>query len=110
MAEITAASLEAKIKAGIPDILFLSVEDTSDGCGAKFAVQVVSKSFDGKTPIERHQSILGGRGVLAEEMKTVRKQYLHKMSMCTLQVLGVRALKACVFHMRLMPYDLCWRR
>jgi stress-induced morphogen len=71
MATFTAEALQAKLKEKVPGLAFLSVEDTSDGCGAKFAAVVVSESFTGKTPIERHQSIMGNSGVLAEEMKTV---------------------------------------
>ena len=68
---MTAEQLHEKLAAGVEDIEFLTVQDTSDGCGAKFAVVIVSKKFNGMTAVERHQSILGNEGVLAEEMKTV---------------------------------------
>ena len=31
------------------------VEDTSDGCGAKFAAIVVSEQFEGKPLLQRHR-------------------------------------------------------
>lgn len=76
MSKIDAASLEAKLKAGVKDVEFISVADTSDGCGAKFAVVIVSPSFDGMSAVERHQFIMGNAGILAEEIKTVRRVML----------------------------------
>lgn len=34
---------------------FQSVNDDSDGCGAKFSVVVVSDKFIGKTLLQRHR-------------------------------------------------------
>lgn len=72
MTEITAESLQAKLQAEVKGVEFLTVKDNTEcGCGSKFAVVLVAKSFDGMSAVERHQAILGNQGILAEEMKTV---------------------------------------
>lgn len=72
MTEITAESLQAKLRAEVKGVEFLTVKDNTEcGCGSKFAVVLVAKSFDGMSAVERHQAILGNQGILAEEMKTV---------------------------------------
>lgn len=77
MSRITAEDLDRKLRESFDaqQVKFLSVEDTSDGCGAKFAVIIVSETFNEMTSIERHQAIMGNTGILATEMKTV--SYLH---------------------------------
>jgi len=54
----------------------VEVEDHSDGCGAKFSVTVVSESFKGKTPLERHRMV---NGILKDLMKEI-----HALSLKTL--------------------------
>lgn len=54
----------------------VTVEDNSDGCGAKFSVVVVSPKFTGKPLLQRHRLV---NGVLQEELKQI-----HAFSMKTL--------------------------
>ncbi len=72
MSAITTELLQEKLQANVKGVELLTVADTSDGCGAKFAVVIVATSFESMTAVERHQAILGKDGVLADEMKTVR--------------------------------------
>ncbi|KAL5244845.1 hypothetical protein ACI65C_012255 [Semiaphis heraclei] len=48
--------------------ILTSVNDDSDGCGAKFSVVVVSDKFNGKTLLQRHRMV---NDVLAEELKEI---------------------------------------
>jgi len=48
--------------------IYLNVEDTSGGCGAKFAVEIVSSQFDGKRLLDRHRMV---NSALAEELKGI---------------------------------------
>ncbi|KAG0726359.1 BolA-like protein 2 [Chionoecetes opilio] len=53
-----------------------SVEDQSDGCGAKFSVVVVAETFCGKPLLQRHRLV---NAALQEELKEI-----HAFSMKTL--------------------------
>ncbi|CAG2122005.1 unnamed protein product, partial [Medioppia subpectinata] len=46
----------------------LSVEDMSDGCGAKFNALIVSDKFEGIPLLERHRMV---NTVLSTELKTI---------------------------------------
>ncbi|VVC43887.1 BolA protein [Cinara cedri] len=62
---------EDYLKTKLTDILnasYVSVNDDSDGCGAKFSVVVVSDKFIGKTLLQRHRMV---NEVLAEELKEI---------------------------------------
>lgn len=37
-----------------------SVVDTSDGCGAKFEVEIISSAFEGQKPLARHRLVSSG--------------------------------------------------
>ncbi|XP_010241713.1 PREDICTED: protein BOLA2 [Nelumbo nucifera] len=50
----------------------LEIIDTSGGCGASFAIEIVSEQFEGKKLLERHRMI---NSALAEEM-----QHIHALS------------------------------
>ena len=73
--QITEAMIEAKLRASIADVEFVSVVDQGDGCGSKFTVTVVSTAFEGVNIVARHRLVNGSRGALAEEMK-----YIHALS------------------------------
>jgi stress-induced morphogen len=72
---ITCAHLEARLRAEIDNVEFLSVVDDSDGCGSKFKVIVVSSAFEGVKLLQRHRLVNGSAGALAEEMK-----HIHAMN------------------------------
>ncbi|MES1908697.1 MAG: hypothetical protein MHM6MM_001576 [Cercozoa sp. M6MM] len=55
MALDTETAFTKKISAVLGSEDLVVVLDESDGCGAKFNVLVVSDSFTGKMPLERHQ-------------------------------------------------------
>ncbi|XP_063992209.1 bolA-like protein 2 [Diachasmimorpha longicaudata] len=46
----------------------VEVEDQSDGCGAKFAVLIVSAKFEGKPLLQRHRLV---NAALEEELKDI---------------------------------------
>ncbi|KAJ6754699.1 BOLA-LIKE PROTEIN-RELATED [Salix purpurea] len=46
----------------------LEVIDTSGGCGASFAIEIVSEQFEGKRLLERHRLV---NAALEEEMKEI---------------------------------------
>ncbi|XP_033207253.1 bolA-like protein 2 [Belonocnema kinseyi] len=50
------------------DAVHVEVVDQSDGCGAKFAVVIVSNKFEGKPLLQRHRLV---NSVLAEELKDI---------------------------------------
>ena len=43
----------------------VDVIDTSSGCGSSFDVSIVSTEFAGKTLIQRHRLVGGGRWMVA---------------------------------------------
>ena len=45
---ITTAHLEAKLRASLPEVVFIKAEDESDGCGSKFNVLIASTAFVGE--------------------------------------------------------------
>ena len=56
MAAITADSLKTKLAAEF-EPSFISMEDTSDGCGSKFKLILVSSKFDGVGLLDRQRSV-----------------------------------------------------
>ncbi|KAM6563563.1 hypothetical protein CsatB_023561 [Cannabis sativa] len=60
---------------GFCSFLFSGVIDTSGGCGASFAVEIVSEQFEGKRLLERHRLV---NGALAEEMKDIHALSIKK--------------------------------
>jgi len=59
------------LKSKLTDTLeasYVSVNDDSDGCGAKFSVIIVSDKFIGKTLLQRHRMV---NEVLADELKVI---------------------------------------
>ena len=55
MSDITASSLENKIRSKIEGLAFVEAVDQSGGCGQKFELTVVSSAFTGKTMVMRHR-------------------------------------------------------
>ncbi|PON44964.1 BolA-like [Parasponia andersonii] len=53
----------------------LEVIDTSGGCGASFAVEIVSEKFEGKRLLERHRLV---NTALEEEMKDIHALSIKK--------------------------------
>ena len=54
-ASITEETVELKIKGNVVGVQFIKVTDLSDGCGAKFEIEVVATAFEGKTLLEQHR-------------------------------------------------------
>lgn len=54
---ITEESVELKIKENVIGVQFIKVTDLSDGCGAKFEIEVVANAFEGKSLLEQHRSV-----------------------------------------------------
>ena len=59
---VPTAEIEALIKAALPDAL-VAVTDTTGG-GDHFSAVVVSTTFHGKTPVERHRLVYAALGPL----------------------------------------------
>ncbi|GLT70413.1 hypothetical protein SLA2020_424940 [Shorea laevis] len=55
--------------------VFWEVIDTSGGCGASFAIEIVSEQFEGKRLLERHHMV---NGALEEEMKQIHALSIKK--------------------------------
>ncbi|PSS35069.1 hypothetical protein CEY00_Acc02265 [Actinidia chinensis var. chinensis] len=53
----------------------LEVIDTSGGCGASFAIEIVSAQFEGKRLLERHRMV---NAALVEEMKEIHALSIKK--------------------------------
>ncbi|KAG2711604.1 hypothetical protein I3843_04G077700 [Carya illinoinensis] len=53
----------------------LEVIDTSGGCGASFAIEIVSEKFEGKRLLERHRLV---NAALEEEMKEIHALSIKK--------------------------------
>ncbi|GFY84833.1 BolA-like family protein [Actinidia rufa] len=51
------------------------VIDTSGGCGASFAIEIVSAQFEGKRLLERHRMV---NAALVEEMKEIHALSIKK--------------------------------
>jgi stress-induced morphogen len=64
---VTAEELEATIRKNLP-CEFVRAVDESSGCGAKFAIEIVSESFRGKMPLACHRMM---HKVLEEEIKHI---------------------------------------
>ncbi|KAH7277209.1 hypothetical protein KP509_39G039700 [Ceratopteris richardii] len=61
--KVVEAALQSKLNP-----TFLSVLDTSGGCGASFMVEIASAAFEGKRLLERHRLV---NAALADEMKEI---------------------------------------
>ena len=73
---ISCEELEAKIREGLENnVEFLKAEDLSDGCGAKFDVEIVSEVFRGKPLLAQHRLI---HKIIEEERK-----YIHALTLKT---------------------------
>ncbi|GAB4848284.1 BolA-like protein 2 [Ancistrocladus abbreviatus] len=53
----------------------LEVIDTSGGCGASFAIEIVSKQFEGKRLLERHRMV---NTALEKEIKEIHALSIKK--------------------------------
>lgn len=51
------------------------VIDTSGGCGASFAIEIVSEQFEGKRLLERHRMV---NAALEKEMKEIHALSIKK--------------------------------
>ncbi|KAL5999983.1 BolA-like protein 2 [Asimina triloba] len=51
------------------------VSDTSGGCGASFAIEIVSEQFEGKRLLERHRLV---NSALEEQMKQIHALSIKK--------------------------------
>ncbi|KAG2711603.1 hypothetical protein I3760_04G084100 [Carya illinoinensis] len=54
---------------------YVEVIDTSGGCGASFAIEIVSEKFEGKRLLERHRLV---NAALEEEMKEIHALSIKK--------------------------------
>ncbi|KAE8663649.1 Protein BOLA2 [Hibiscus syriacus] len=64
------SSLTSKLKPS-----HLEVTDTSGGCGASFAIEIVSEQFQGKRLLERHRIV---NAALEDEMKQIHALSIKK--------------------------------
>jgi stress-induced morphogen len=64
---MSATIVEAKLREEF-EPSFLTVEDLSDGCGAKISCVIVSAKFEGLALLARHRAV---NTCLAKEMETI---------------------------------------
>ncbi|XP_051140495.1 protein BOLA2 [Andrographis paniculata] len=73
-AAVTKERVESTLKLQL-DPSHLDVVDTSGGCGASFAIEIVSEKFEGKRLLDRHRMV---NTALAEEMKQIHALSITK--------------------------------
>uniref|UniRef100_A0A2P2PDF4 Transcription regulator n=1 Tax=Rhizophora mucronata TaxID=61149 RepID=A0A2P2PDF4_RHIMU len=71
---VTKEQVESTLKTKL-NPLHLDVVDTSGGCGASFAIEIVSEQFEGKRLLERHRVV---NAALEEEMKQIHALSIKK--------------------------------
>ncbi|KAF8091224.1 hypothetical protein N665_0451s0037 [Sinapis alba] len=71
---VTKEQVEASLTSKLNPV-HLEVIDTSGGCGASFAVEIVSEEFEGKRLLERHRTV---NAALEEEMKEIHALSIKK--------------------------------
>ena len=72
---ITAEELEAKIREGLTHVEFVKAVDMSDGCGAKFEIEIVSEDFRGKPLLAQHRLV---HKAISEE-----REHIHALTLKT---------------------------
>lgn len=65
---ITPQILEDKLKQNLQGVVFVKAEDLSDGCGAKYEIEIVCEEFRGKPLIAQHRLV---NKVIEEERKHI---------------------------------------
>ncbi|KAB5520788.1 hypothetical protein DKX38_025107 [Salix brachista] len=71
---VTKEQVESTLKSKL-NPSHLEVIDTSGGCGASFAIEIVSEQFEGKRLLERHRLV---NAALEEEMKEIHALSIKK--------------------------------
>ncbi|KAJ6751252.1 hypothetical protein OIU85_001748 [Salix viminalis] len=71
---VTKEQVESTLKSKL-NPSHLEVIDTSGGCGASFAIEIVSEQFEGKRLLERHRLV---NSALEEEMKEIHALSIKK--------------------------------
>ncbi|CAK7328515.1 unnamed protein product [Dovyalis caffra] len=71
---VTKEQVESTLKSKL-NPSHLEVVDTSGGCGASFAIEIVSEQFEGKRLLERHRLV---NAALEEEMKEIHALSIKK--------------------------------
>lgn len=65
---VTAEQLQQKIMTGLNGVHRVVAVDTSDGCGAKFEIEVVCEEFTGKPLLAQHRMV---HKAIEEERKKI---------------------------------------
>jgi stress-induced morphogen len=61
--------LEAKIREGLGgNVEYIKAVDLSDGCGAKFEIEIISEEFRGKPLLAQHRLV---HKIIDEERKSI---------------------------------------
>jgi stress-induced morphogen len=72
---ITPELLETKIREGVINVKYVKAVDLSDGCGAKFEIEVISEEFSGKPLLAQHR--------LVHKAIEKERQSIHALSLKT---------------------------
>lgn len=54
---ISCESLESKLREKLPGVTYVKAEDRSNGCGAKFEIEIVSECFRGLSLLAQHKLV-----------------------------------------------------
>lgn len=73
--EITCEALEAKLKEQLPNVVFVKATDESNGCGARFIIEIVSDCFAGIPLLAQHK--------LVHKALEVERQQIHALTLKT---------------------------
>ena len=72
---ITEEMLETKIKSSLNGVEFVKAVDLSDGCGAKFEIEIVCEDFKGKPLLAQHR--------LVHKAIEDERNYIHALTLKT---------------------------
>jgi stress-induced morphogen len=70
---ITPEMLEAKLQSSLTGVHSVHAVDLSDGCGAKFEIEIVCEEFAGKPLLQQHRLV---HKALEEERKVIHAMTL----------------------------------
>jgi stress-induced morphogen len=72
---ITPDALEEKIRNGLAGVELVKAVDLSDGCGAKFEIEIIATEFAGKPLLAQHR--------LVHKVIEAERKYIHALTLKT---------------------------
>ncbi|KZO94954.1 bola-like protein [Calocera viscosa TUFC12733] len=82
---VAQSEIESTLRAALPKLARIEIEDQSSGCGENYSVLIVSDDFEGLITIKRHR--------LVNEILRKQIAEMHAFSQRTLTVKQYEAMK-----------------